>query len=177
MLSFGDLRRQSVCILIVLSHCAVDQVLLSLGSPTRTEPLVQSSLKSEPTADEDAGTAGAETQMCLSLTNTLPHVYRGITQYLAIKQPDSLLHSSVFTCFISLFTHNMQCRTAVSPPLSLLPSVLTHALALRTVSLSCPQSCCSALFLFSYLSSVSLSTNPNTFFLSSLHSPVDLSLS
>ncbi len=155
------------------------QVILSLRSSTRTGPLIQSRLESEPMADGDAGTAGAETQMCLSLTNTLPHVYRGMTQYLAIKQPDSLLHSSVFARFISLFSRNTQCRTmllAVSPPLSL---------AVGPVARSCSQHCVSLLpsvlppcpvFWFSHLSSVSLSTVPNTGFLSSFHSPVGLSV-
>lgn len=114
------------------------QVLLSLRSSTRTEPLIQSSLESEPMADGDAGTAGAETQMCWSLTNTLPHVYRGMTQYLAIKQPDSLLHSSVFARFISLFSRNTQCRTmllAVSPPLSLAVGPVAHSCSQHCVSL------------------------------------------
>lgn len=153
------------------------QVLLSLRSSTRTEPLIQSSLESEPMADGDAGTAGAETQMCWSLTNTLPHVYRGMTQYLAIKQPDSLLHSSVFARFISLFSRNTQCRTmllAVSPPLSL---------AVGPVARSCSQHCLSAALSPAALSfSDSLILVPflclpvPTLAFSSFHSPVSLSV-
>lgn len=127
-----------------LGSNVLSQVLLSLRSPTRTVPLIQSSLESEPTADGDTGTAGAETQMCLSLTNTLPHVYRGMTQYLAIKQPDSLLHSSVFACLISLFSRSTQCRTmflAVSRP---------RSLAVSPVARSCPQSCRPILYWFRY---------------------------
>lgn len=115
-----------------LGSNVLSQVLLSLRSPTRTVPLIQSSLESEPTADGDTGTAGAETQMCLSLTNTLPHVYRGMTQYLAIKQPDSLLHSSVFACLISLFSRSTQCRTVF---------LAVSRTETRAVARSCPQSC------------------------------------